>query len=43
MGEGTGLGLSISYQIIEKHQGKIKVNSVLEEGTEFVISLPILI
>lgn len=41
VGQGTGLGLSISYQIIEKHQGKITVNSALGKGTEFVITLPI--
>jgi signal transduction histidine kinase len=41
VGKGTGLGLSICYQIIEKHQGKIEVISQLEQGTEFVIVLPI--
>ncbi|MEA5577207.1 ATP-binding protein [Anabaena sp. UHCC 0451] len=41
VGKGTGLGLSICYQIIEKHQGKIEVNSTVGEGTEFVIILPI--
>lgn len=41
VGKGTGLGLSISYGIIEKHKGKIEVNSVVGKGTEFLISLPI--
>ncbi|MCC3437184.1 ATP-binding protein [Microcoleus sp. PH2017_05_CCC_O_A] len=41
VGKGTGLGLSISYQIIEKHHGKIEVNSEIGEGAEFVICLPI--
>ncbi|OCQ89667.1 serine/threonine protein kinase [Nostoc sp. MBR 210] len=42
VGKGTGLGLAIARQIVEeKHGGKITVNSVLGEGTEFVISLPI--
>ncbi len=42
VGKGTGLGLSISYQIVvEKHQGKLDCRSVLGEGTEFWIELPI--
>ena len=42
VGKGTGLGLSISYQIVvEKHQGSLRCDSIPEEGTEFVIRLPI--
>lgn len=42
VGKGTGLGLSISYQIIvEKHGGKLSCHSVLGEGTQFVIQLPL--
>lgn len=41
VGQGTGLGLSIVFNIIhESHNGKIEVNSVKGEGTEFVITLP---
>ena len=41
VGKGTGLGLAIARQIIEeKHQGKIKVNSVVGEGTVFSIAIP---
>lgn len=40
VGEGTGLGLSIAYNVIKKHNGKITINSVVGEGTEFVISIP---
>jgi signal transduction histidine kinase len=41
VGKGTGLGLAIAKSIIvEKHGGTIEVNSVLREGTEFIIFLP---
>ena len=40
VGQGTGLGLSISYGIIEKHQGKIEVESKQGKGTRFKIILP---
>lgn len=42
VGKGTGLGLSISHGIIERHGGKISIESV-EEGTGvvFVIELPL--
>ena len=39
-GEGTGLGLSVSYSIIEKHGGRIEVQSKPGEGTTFSIFLP---
>lgn len=38
---GTGLGLSISYGIIQEHNGKIDVESVVGEGTTFTISIPV--
>ena len=41
IGKGTGLGLSICYQIIEKHQGQISVDSVPSQGTEFAVIIPI--
>lgn len=41
VGEGTGLGLPISHGIIEKHNGKIEVQSELNVGTCFKITLPL--
>ncbi|MFB2968320.1 AAA family ATPase [Aerosakkonema sp. BLCC-F183] len=42
VGKGTGLGLAIARQIIvEKHGGRIDVNSVPGQGTEFAIWLPV--
>jgi two-component system NtrC family sensor kinase len=41
VGEGTGLGLSIVFRIIENHGGNIDVISKLNQGTEFIITLPI--
>ncbi|HLL99466.1 MAG TPA: hybrid sensor histidine kinase/response regulator [Pyrinomonadaceae bacterium] len=41
VGEGTGLGLSISFGIVERHGGKITVNTVVGEGTTFTVALPI--
>ena len=38
---GTGLGLSITQSIIEAHSGKIYVNSVLGQGSEFIVTLPV--
>jgi signal transduction histidine kinase len=40
-GSGTGLGLSLSYDIVKAHGGKIKVDSIEQVGTEFIIELPI--
>jgi signal transduction histidine kinase len=38
---GTGLGLSVSHGIIKAHKGKIQLNSEVDVGTEFIITLPI--
>lgn len=38
---GTGLGLYICRQIILAHHGKIWAESVLDEGTTFIIELPV--
>lgn len=39
VGVGTGLGLAISAKIIEKHNGKIIVNSEVGRGSEFIITI----
>lgn len=38
---GTGLGLSIVKAIIDKHQGEIYVKSKINQGSTFLIRLPI--
>jgi signal transduction histidine kinase len=40
VGEGSGLGLSIVHGIIERHGGKIRVDSRVGDGTTFRITLP---
>ncbi|MBX5439564.1 MAG: GHKL domain-containing protein [Thermoflavifilum sp.] len=40
VGEGTGLGLPIVYSIVEKHGGKIFVETTYGKGSEFIIILP---
>lgn len=37
--KGSGLGLAVCYGIIEKHKGKIEVESKLGEGTTFTVKL----
>lgn len=39
--EGSGLGLSLVKLLVEMHEGKISVESELNEGTEFIIELPV--
>ena len=41
VGKGTGLGLSLSYGIINRHGGRMEVESVVGEGTTFQVWLPI--
>lgn len=41
-GMGTGLGLSICHGIINEHEGHIWVESSPEQGTTFLIELPII-
>ena len=39
--KGTGLGLSVVSKIIKDHSGYIDVKSKREEGTEFIVNLPL--
>jgi PAS domain S-box-containing protein len=42
VGKGTGMGLSTSYQIVtEQHRGQLYFRSTLNQGTEFVIEIPV--
>jgi len=38
---GTGLGLSITYGLVQKLKGNISVQSKIDEGTTFIVTLPI--
>ena len=39
-GEGGGMGLAIARRIIEKHQGRIDVQTEVGMGTTFTVTLP---
>ncbi|MGV7222320.1 MAG: response regulator [Nitrospinales bacterium] len=39
--EGTGMGLAICKKIVQRHNGTIMANSVLGEGSTFIVTLPI--
>ncbi|NEP89429.1 MAG: hypothetical protein F6K18_22785 [Okeania sp. SIO2C2] len=39
--QGTGIGLAICRKIIETHNGNITARSIPNQGTTFVITLPI--
>jgi signal transduction histidine kinase len=38
---GTGVGLAMCREIIESHQGKIRVESTVGVGTAFTLKLPV--
>ena len=40
-GVGTGLGLALSHRIVQKHRGRIDVESEVGRGTEITLTLPI--
>jgi len=39
--EGTGLGLSLSRDLVRLHQGDIKIESKIGEGTAMIVELPL--
>ncbi|MEW5772005.1 MAG: ATP-binding protein [Thermodesulfobacteriota bacterium] len=39
-GKGTGQGLAITHAIVEKHAGSIDFESVVGQGTTFILRLP---
>ncbi|GAP97580.1 PAS domain-containing sensor histidine kinase [Leptolyngbya sp. NIES-2104] len=42
IGTGTGMGLAISYKIItQRHQGSLTCRSIVNEGAEFMIQIPL--
>jgi len=41
VGSGTGLGLSLSYGIVQRHGGRLEVDSRPGEGATFTIRLPL--
>jgi signal transduction histidine kinase len=40
-GAGTGLGLAIVADVVERHRGRLTIESVRGEGSTFVVSLPV--
>jgi two-component system phosphate regulon sensor histidine kinase PhoR len=38
---GTGLGLAIVKHIVERHRGTLEIRSIVGEGTEVLVRLPV--
>ncbi len=41
--EGSGIGLSLVKNLVEMHGGSVSVNSKVNEGSEFIFSIPIVL
>jgi signal transduction histidine kinase len=39
--DGTGIGLAMTYRILQLHNGSIAIESVVGQGTEFVLRVPL--
>ena len=39
---GMGIGLYLSNEIVKRHHGRIEINSRLEQGATFLVTLPLL-
>jgi len=39
--EGIGLGLALVKRVVEEHNGRVRVESILGKGSKFIVSLPI--
>ena len=39
--EGSGLGLAICKRIVDIHRGHLSVSSVIDEGSTFIVELPV--
>ena len=40
---GLGIGLSLVQRLVEMHEGRVEVSSVLGQGSEFVVHLPVML
>ena len=39
--DGTGMGLTVTKRIVERHGGRLTVESAADQGSTFVVTLPV--